>query len=507
MINLNDEDLAALSEDELDKLFDACSYLEEDKKTNPFFHFKPLKTQQKFLDSKAKIKALFGGNQFGKTTTGAFAAIKDCIENPNHHWWAGSETNDLSIKVQQFKINAMLPRDEVESSVIYSSTRGFRNGVVTFKNGSTISFKTFAQERERWQGGTLHGIWLDEEPGYDIFEECLPRLVAHNGQLMFTMTSLCGFTKIVEFLLHGDKSQGVEVFFGSTWENSTEFGGALDPEAIATLENRYDDPDERKARIHGIPSPKSGIVFKTFQDAYPTVISLDKCSNCNPQWPTVVSIDPHNQTPHCVLWLQVAPSGHVYIMKERAWLQSEKKMDRVPWITLDQLAGQIQWENYGLNIQEILIDKYGSGGHNAVTGTSIVDELFRKGLVCQGAGGSVTDKILITQRYFREKKLHIQADCWNLLWEIRRYVWQEHISSKTAERREEHQKPRKKDDHLIDCMMNALHYINSAGIVQQAKETMDSVRRNPNGLEKVNHEDLYRRQNEEYQPDLMSIYE
>jgi phage terminase large subunit-like protein len=379
--------------------------------------------------------------------------------------------------------------------------------MVTFKNGSTIGFKTFAQERERWQGGTLHGIWLDEEPAWDIFQECLPRLVAHNGQLIFTMTSLCGFTKIVELLIHADKAKGIETFFVSTWENSKQLGGALDEAAIEALELQYDDPDERKARIHGIPSPKSGQVFKNFQDAFPTVIPFEKCQDCNPAWSTIVSIDPHGHTPHCVLWIQVAPSGHLYIMKERGWLKSDGKLDRVPWITLDELARQINYENYGLNIENLLIDKHGSGAQNAVTGTSIVDELFRKGLMCHPAGGDVTNKILITQRYFREKKIHIQANCWNLLWEIRRYVWMEHISSKTSERKEEHQKPRKKDDHLIDCMMNAIAYINSAGIIQAQVQKTDSVRRNPNQLETVNEADLYQRQNEEYHPDLMSIYE
>ena len=313
-----------------------------------------------------------------------------------------------SITVQQYKVSQLLPKDEVVPGTIYSSTRGYKNQQIQFKNGSTITFKTFAQERERWQGATLNGIWLDEEPGFDIYSECLPRLLALSGTLLFTMTALCGFTKIIEELVHSGK-KGVELFYLSTYENIKRNGGALTIEQIMELEAKYDDPAERKARLEGIPSPKSGLVFKMFKDQYPTVIPFEKVQDTNSKWPTVVSIDPHGNTPHAVLWVQVGPNGDLWVKKERNWLKDEGRMDRVQWITLTELASWIDYENRYLNIDSILLDKHGAGQKNAVTGTTIEDELYRVGLITTPAGGEVDKKILLTQRYFKEGKIHIDA--------------------------------------------------------------------------------------------------
>lgn len=38
---------------------------------------------------------------------------------------------------------------------------------------STVSFKSYAQGSDKWQGPTLEALWLDEEPPQDIYTEGL----------------------------------------------------------------------------------------------------------------------------------------------------------------------------------------------------------------------------------------------------------------------------------------------------------------------------------------------
>ena len=40
---------------------------------------------------------------------------------------------------------------------------------------SVLSFKSYAQGRESWQGASVDLLWFDEEPGFDIYLEGLSR--------------------------------------------------------------------------------------------------------------------------------------------------------------------------------------------------------------------------------------------------------------------------------------------------------------------------------------------
>ena len=72
---------------------------------------------------------------------------------------------------------------------------------------SVVQFKSFDQKREAFQGTAQHVIWLDEEPPFDIYSECLLRTAKTNdfpgGLVMLTFTPLQGLTPLVDLFLPG----------------------------------------------------------------------------------------------------------------------------------------------------------------------------------------------------------------------------------------------------------------------------------------------------------------
>lgn len=68
---------------------------------------------------------------------------------------------------------------------------------------SVLSFKSYDQGREKWQGPTLDGVWFDEESPLDIYTEGLTRTNrGQRGQFtMITFTPLLGMSEVVSLFL------------------------------------------------------------------------------------------------------------------------------------------------------------------------------------------------------------------------------------------------------------------------------------------------------------------
>jgi phage terminase large subunit-like protein len=66
---------------------------------------------------------------------------------------------------------------------------------------STLLFKAYEQGRAKWQGDTLHGVWFDEEPPFDVYMEGLTRTNATGGIVMVTFTPLKGMSEVVRLFL------------------------------------------------------------------------------------------------------------------------------------------------------------------------------------------------------------------------------------------------------------------------------------------------------------------
>ena len=62
---------------------------------------------------------------------------------------------------------------------------------------SEVNLKSYAQGRGSFEGTERHWIWLDEEPDFDVYGECLIRTATTNGLVYLTFTPLEGATDVV----------------------------------------------------------------------------------------------------------------------------------------------------------------------------------------------------------------------------------------------------------------------------------------------------------------------
>lgn len=154
------------------------------------------------------IRALFWGNRVGKTEWGAQEVARYGLNKHPHRSigapveiWCACPSYDAQEETTQKKLLTYLPENAIDH-VDYLRGRIIKKMVL--KNGTIISFKSYEQGREKFQGAGKRLIWFDEEPPRDIWEECFVRVEAGvQLDILLTMTAVKGMTWVYdEIYLH-----------------------------------------------------------------------------------------------------------------------------------------------------------------------------------------------------------------------------------------------------------------------------------------------------------------
>ena len=171
---------------------------EQRRTTNRLHYYKPYLLQKKFHNAGAKYRErLFCcGNQLGKTLAGAMEAAMHATGRYPSDWWQGKRF-DKSTVGWACSVSGEVARDTVQrlllgrSGAIGTGTipreciletvtaRGIADLVGTIKvqhvsgGVSLIILKSYAAEREAFQGETLDWAWADEEAPIEIYTELL----------------------------------------------------------------------------------------------------------------------------------------------------------------------------------------------------------------------------------------------------------------------------------------------------------------------------------------------
>lgn len=129
---------------------------------------------------------------------------------------------------------------------------------------SMLTFKSFDQRREGFQGTEQDVIWLDEEPPLDVYTECLLRTMTTNGVVYITFTPLMGLSEVVMSFCPGG-----EVAEGQLQEAKSKYVVACDWDAVPHLSQTDKDellaaipPYQRDARSRGLPQLGSGAIYQ-----------------------------------------------------------------------------------------------------------------------------------------------------------------------------------------------------------------------------------------------------
>ena len=167
-------------------------------------------------------RLFLAGNQLGKTLAGAFEEATHAtgkyppwwrgrrFDGPTNSWVAGVTGESTRDTVQR----ALIGRNGKGGGALRQSdivsrkrARGIADlfdtiGVRHVSGGvSTIALKSYEKGREKWQGETLHRVWFDEEPPFDIYSEGLTRTNATGGMVWLTLTPLLGMSELVRHFL------------------------------------------------------------------------------------------------------------------------------------------------------------------------------------------------------------------------------------------------------------------------------------------------------------------
>ena len=281
-----------------------------------------------------KVLSLFGGNRTGKSFAPCYA-IACWISGEYPEWWTGrrfqkplrvwvvGETGTLvRNNLQRYLIGnkgsegigSLFGADEIVHVSWQSKPEGLaERAIIRGKYGdSIIEFKSYDMERRRFASDVADVILLDEEAPAGIFSECLTRTGTTRGLVINAFTALRGVTPLVAMLL--PQFAGAEEFDMKAVSRWHEFIGWDDiPEAQLPADERRKMeasylPSERLARIKGIPSLGSGLVWPVSEDDI--IVPAFRVPS---SWPQLITLDPgwHHGT-GAMRWALDQDQGAIY---------------------------------------------------------------------------------------------------------------------------------------------------------------------------------------------------
>lgn len=310
-------DLQALSPEERRRLLELLELKAKMARENQLGNYKPYKKQMAFhaagADDGVRERLLIAGNQLGKTVAGSFEAAMHLTGRYPDWWdgvrfesattgWAGSLTSQgTRDTVQRLLLGrpgewgtGAIPADSIVE--VKRSTHGVSDSVdtVTVRHVdggiSRLTFKTYDQGRERWQGETLNFVWFDEEPPEDIYFEGLTRTNATAGIVWVTFTPLLGMSSVVKRFLV-DKAPGTQVTTMTI--HDAEHYTKEQRDAIMAGYPAH----EREARSMGIPTLGSGRIFPIAEE-----VLRETAIDIPPHWPRLVGLDFGWDHPTAAVW-------------------------------------------------------------------------------------------------------------------------------------------------------------------------------------------------------------
>jgi phage terminase large subunit-like protein len=256
------------------------------RRENKLATFTPYPKQTEFIAATADHieVALRAGNQQGKSECAAyFVSVVATGRYPDwwkgRRWdrpvriWAAGESTTAVRDVNQRKLcgppgdesmlgTGFIPKDAIGKTILGHGAGGALDKVlVKHVSGGTseITFKSYDQERGKWQGETLDLLWCDEEPPVDHYMEGLARLVATGGLAISTFTPLNGLNLILpRFSERNPEAIRNRALIAMRMDDALHL---QDPARRAALLSTF-PAHQRRARIDGLPLLGSGAVFE-----------------------------------------------------------------------------------------------------------------------------------------------------------------------------------------------------------------------------------------------------
>ena len=396
------------------------------------------------------------------TTIGAAAAnLLACGFHPwakcrgPTHGWISTLSWDFCAEVIWPKVKELLPMSLVSSISYRRKQPPEIPNQVLMADGSTITFKSAEQKREKYQGARLDWAWVDEEHPADIVEELRARLIDRGGYLFVTLTPVMRARWVSMLEREEDTKGNLTTLVVRASMLDAARAGILDLQEVLSYERSLPDRQKR-VRIHGDLVALEGVVYPDFSrethcaqpvgdrlvcgevswpwplpDSWPRWSAIDFGFNVATAIPLAVRDPFHNRL--IVTQLLYAPR-----IRATAWadhihrLMPPKSLKHPPFADHDSFA-RAELEHEGIITSPA--DKEREAGIEAVE---------RMLLPC---GDGAPGLVLVIDESLHDNDLG-RIDANKLAWEFEGY----HYAAQKEDRPDVRDEPVKKDDHALDAV-------------------------------------------------------
>ncbi len=402
------------------------------------------KKQMMFHKCSKKNRWVFGGNRTGKTECGAVETvwlargIHPYKENKTTSGWVVSLSKQVQRDVAQAKILHYLRPDWIEKIVVNSGSQDSPESSIidfilvknVFGEVSKIGFRSCDQGREKFQGASLDYVWFDEEPPFEIYQECRMRVLDKCGILFGTMTPLKGLTWVYNQIYLNENNDNDVWYEQMEWADNP----FLNEDEIKNLSSSLSQ-EELESRRYGKFMQNGGLVYPEFDPNIHVIEPFDVPLD----WQDNIAIDPGLKNPLSAHWYAVDFDGNVYVVAEhfQAGVDVSTHANRIK-----EICKKLHWKTASNGMISALIDS-AAEQRTLASSSSVVDLFYREGiLVNPKVNKDLFSGISVVKRYLKDANgdahLFIFKNCVNLISELKSYWWGKEDA------------PIKKDDHCLD---------------------------------------------------------
>jgi phage terminase large subunit-like protein len=284
------DDLSGLTREQLAALKQRhAGVLADTQRRGRFTLFKPLKHQEPWFRSEKQIVLVIGGNQMGKTTSGAIKLLSSalgCLPSS-----LGGTTpvswDRLDCRGQRYLIVAESFQTVIAKTILpklaeYLTTemqaRAPKKNPGTklpelfyLRSGAEVHIQSYEQDPASFEGPVWDGVWFDEPPPQAVFNAVRRGTIAKKGWIWITATPLREAwmrDTIVKPAEDEDDPMHdfADVYGGRMHDNCQDcFGGYL-PHAYILGYLASLPPEERAVRERGEFFNSSDLAFGTVSD-------------------------------------------------------------------------------------------------------------------------------------------------------------------------------------------------------------------------------------------------
>lgn len=433
---------------ELEKVWDVFSLQDKQRvmklimaseiydKTHATLCYEPHEKQMLFHTAPNQGRAIFGGNQSGKTYSGVMEdAMHFTLEYPS---WYPQDMRFTAPTVGRIIVKDF-PKgvgEVLEPALMRSihprhvaravrNSQGFISKLIGVK-GSRLDIITHEMDpmsAEGWQGDWFH---MDEPCPRELFVASLRGLIRRAGRWWLSCTPLTEpwmydeiYTNPKHFCVNVDIRDNPH----------------LSQEQIQVFEDSLTE-DEKEARIHGKFMHLSGLCYPEFEAS---VHVRPSTTIIPPDWPRRLMVDPHDRRPFAMIWAAVDPLNRTWFYRE--WpLEYFHKMTTSRRSVQDYINLIREAEGSEVIFRRLMDSRFGKQPKMQIEGRDMSDQpnLFdmfdEKGMTfepsywTQSLGTSDPGHQAVKQKLrvsplTEEPSLFVLENCKNLIYAFQHNVW------------------------------------------------------------------------------------